>query len=196
MTYSIVAVDPKTRTLGVGVASGSIAVGSRVPWAMEGVGAIATQAYTNIKYGVEGLRLLRAGLDPESVLSKLLSEDEGREYRQVAIIDIRNRKAVHTGSLCPKWRGEYVGEDYVIIGNYIVGPMVIESARREMENRELGLAERLLRALVAGETAGGDVRGNRSAALIVVGRERVALRVDDARNPATILLRRFLEHRI
>ncbi len=188
MTYSIVAIDVKTKTLGVAVASGSIAVGTRVPWVKEYVGAIATQAYTNTMYGSKGLELLAKGYSPSEALEKLLNLDPERDYRQVAIIDAGNRKAVFTGEKCPDWKGQIIGDNYVIIGNLIVGENVLKAVENVF-NESLGpFPLRLLNALIAGEKEGGDRRGNRSAAIIVKGEYNVDIRIDNARNPTQKLL--------
>ena len=188
MTYSIVAIDEKTKTLGVAVASGSIAVGTRVPWVKEHIGAIATQAYTNTMYGSKGLELLAKGYSPSEALEKLLNLDPERDYRQVAIIDAGNRKAVFTGEKCPDWKGQIIGDNYVIIGNLIVGENVLKAVENVF-NESLGpFPLRLLNALIAGEKEGGDRRGNRSAAIIVKGEYNVDIRVDNARNPTQKLL--------
>ncbi len=184
MTFSIVAVNPETKTLGVAVASGSIAVGSRVPWVKEGIGAIATQAYTNTMYGSKGLKLLEKGYTPSDTLNKLLNLDPARENRQVAMIDIKNRKAVFTGKMCPDWKGQVIGKDYIIIGNLIVGEVVLKAVERAFNKSPGPLPLRLLNALVEGEREGGDRRGNRSAAIIVKGGYNLNIRVDNARNPA------------
>lgn len=191
MTYSIVALDKKTGSLAVAVASGSTAVGTRVPWVEENVGAIATQAYTNIIYGKEGLKLLKMGYTPEKALDELLKMDPEKEKRQVAIIDNQNRKTVFTGKECPDWKGEYIGEYYIIIGNLIVGSKVIDSARAILEKTEIVFPLRLAIALYEGEKAGGDRRGNRSAALVVRGRYNINIRIDDEENPAEKLLTVF-----
>ncbi len=188
MTYSIVAIDEKTKTLGVAVASGSIAVGTRVPLVKEHIGAIATQAYTNTMYGSKGLELLAKDYSPSEALEKLLNLDPERDYRQVAIIDAGNRKAVFTGEKCPDWKGQIIGDNYVIIGNLIVGENVLKAVENVF-NESLGpFPLRLLNALIAGEKEGGDRRGNRSAAIIVKGEYNVDIRVDNARNPTQKLL--------
>ncbi len=184
MTYSIIKLDRESETLGIAVASGSIAVAARVPWIKKGVGAIATQAYTNTMYGVEGLKLLESGLSPEETLKKLLARDDEPERRQVAILDIMNRKAVHTGKLCPHWHGELIGEDYIIIGNLITGEEVLFSAERALLSAMGGIIEKLINALVAGERAGGDRRGNRSAGIVIRGEIDLYETVDNDTNPA------------
>ena len=192
MTYSIVAIDSKTGTLGVAVASGSTAVATRVPWVEKNVGAIATQAYTNTMYGEKGLELLKQGLNPGEVLKRLLKEDPEAEMRQVAMLDIHNRKAIHTGALCPSWYGSIVGENYIIIGNFIVGEVVLREAEKTFINTEGNLVIKLLNALVAGEKAGGDRRGNNSSGIVVRGAIEVEERVDSSSNPAKKLYKKVL----
>jgi len=184
MTYSIIKLDKNTGTLGIAVASGSIAVATRVPWIKRGVGAIATQAYTNTMYGSEGLKLLEKGLDPSEALSRLLARDDEPEKRQVAIIDIMNRKAVHTGNLCPSWHGEVIGEDYIIIGNLITGEDVLLSAEKALIETRGSIVKKLISALVAGEKAGGDRRGNRSAGILIKGQINIYERIDNNSSPA------------
>lgn len=184
------ALSKDRRVMGVAVASGSTAVGSRVPHAMPGVGVIATQAYTNVAYGTEGLKLLAKGFPPGSVLEKLMAEDPQKEARQIAIMDFTGRKAVYTGAHAPKWCGEIVGEDYVVVGNLLRNLRVLESMAVRFENTEGTFALRLLEALKAGSKSGGDKRGEKSAAIIVVDKANVLLnlRVDESQNPVQKLL--------
>ncbi len=184
-TFSILAISKDCKFMGVAVASGSTAVGSRVPHAMPGIGVIATQAYTNVAYGIDGLTLLAKGLSPEEALEKLLAEDPQREMRQVAIMDFAGRKAVFTGAEAPKWRGEIVGEDYVVVGNLLRSGKVLESMADGFESSRGDLASRLLEALKEGSESGGDKRGEKSAALIAVDTAKVKLnlRVDEHKNP-------------
>ena len=198
MTYSILVVDKERKIVGIGVASGSIAVGDRVPWIRSGVGVVATQGYTNVSLGRMGLKLLETGIEPQEVLRSLLKMDTGYEYRQLAIMDLYGRKAAFTGKNCPEWKGQYIGEDYVIAGNYLAGSQVIEAAREVMENRELDIPLRLIKALIAGQEAGGDSRGNRSAIIIVENNRSIVIRVDNDPNPTENLLEKyktkFLKH--
>jgi len=185
-TFSIVARCPRSGALGVAVATGAIGVRSRVPHVAVGVGAIATQGYTEIMYGVLGLRLLKQGLEPKDVLEYLLERDAGREYRQVAIIDSKGRRAAHTGRRTPAWSGHRMGADYVVAGNLLSGEDVI-SAMEEAFKRSthLNFEERLLLVLEAGERAGGDRRGELSSALLVArpGSPILDLSVDYHENP-------------
>ena len=193
----MVARCPKTLTLGVCVSTAVPAVGSRVPHVEAGVGAIATQAKTNIFYGINGLKLLKAGLSPQAALEAMLKEDPDRESRQVIIIDIEGRTATFTGKETIGWKGHLVGKDYVVAGNMLAGSKVIEAMAQTFENSEGELAERLLKALEAGQEAGGDKRGRMSTALLVAGREQrgnrpiLDLRVDEHPNPVKELRRIF-----
>jgi len=184
-TYSILAISPDYRLMGIAVASGSTSVGDRVPHAKLGVGVIATQAYTNITYGIKGLELLANGLSPKDVLDRLLMEDLGRELRQVAIMDFNGRKAVFTGVNAPEFRGEIVGEGYVVVGNLLARKEVVKSMAEEFERSSGDLAWRMAKALKAGSECGGDRRGEKSAALIVVSTEKVEveIKVDKHVNP-------------
>lgn len=163
--------------MGVATASGSTNVGERVPHAKPGVGVIATQAYTNIAYGIKGLQLLREGLSPEQALAKLLREDSGRNMRQVAIIDFKRRKAVFTGSNVPEYWAEIMGENYIVIGNLLSTKDVVSSMAREFETSKGSLASRLVKALQAGSKSGGDKRGEKSSALLVVSGEKVEIEI-------------------
>jgi uncharacterized Ntn-hydrolase superfamily protein len=193
----MVARCPKTLSPGVCVSTAVPAVGSRVPHVEAGVGAIATQANTNIFYGINGLKLLKKGLSPQAALENMLKEDLDRESRQVIIIDREGRTAAFTGKETVGWKGHLVGRDYVVAGNMLVGSQVIEAMAQTFENSEGELAERLLKALEAGQEAGGDKRGRISAALLVAGREQRGnlpifdLRVDEHPNPVRELRRIF-----
>lgn len=192
-TFSIVAISPNSGLMGVAVATGSTSVGDRVPHAKLGVGVVATQAYTNVMYGLKGLELMAKGLSPKEALDKLLSEDRGRELRQVAMMDVKGRKAVFTGSKVPEWYGESIGKDYVVIGNSLAGKEVVSSMAQEFEGSSGDLAWRMMKALEAGSECGGDKRGERSAALIMVGPEKVEveIKVDMHENPIEELRRRL-----
>lgn len=185
MTFSIVARCSKTLALGVAVATASIAVGDRVPHVKAGVGAVATQAKTNVNYGIEGLKLLETGLSPKETLKILLAKDSEREERQVIMIDANGRVAAFTGEKTIEWKGHIVGRDYAVAGNMLVSGEVIEAMAFAFEESEGEiLAERLLRALEAGQQAGGDKRGRASAALKVQGSNlHMDLRVDFDSDP-------------
>lgn len=192
-TFSILAISHDSGLMGVATASGSTSVGDRVPHAKPRVGVIATQAYTNVTYGIKGLELLVKGLSPKESLDKLLMEDPDREMRQVAIMDFKGRKAVFTGVKTPEFRREIVGKDYVVLGNLLAGKEVVNSMAREFERSSGDLASRMVRALKAGSESGGDRRGEKSAALIVVGTEKVEveIRVDMHETPIEELHRKL-----
>ena len=199
-TFSIVAFDRKNGDLGVAVQSKFIAVGSVVPWARAGVGAVATQASVNVGYGPKALRMLEEGVASSEVLDRLLLEDDERQVRQVAIVDAKGIVATHTGTGCMEWAGHVTGDGYSCQGNILVGRDVVESMARAYDQTAGDLIDRLLAALSAGQKAGGDRRGQQSAALLVV-REKggyegftdryVDLRVDDSTHPIDELKRVF-----
>src|SRR5215469_6121303 len=202
-TFSIVAYDPVNGDWGVTVASKYFSVGSVVPWAEAGVGAIATQANVNVGYGPRGLDLLRQGLAAKDVLAKLLAEDQfpPTDGRQVAIIDRNGNIATYTGPNAPKWAGDRQGKTWSAQGNILVGPQVPEAMGKAFEATEGELAEKLFAALKAGDAAGGDSRGRQSASMLVVrkggGRNinndrYIYINVDDNPDPFTEL-RRLLD---
>lgn len=197
-TFSIVAYDPKTDDLGVAVQSRFLAVGAVVPWAKAGVGAIATQAYANTSYGPEGLKLLESGLSVQETLDKLIQADDGRAHRQVGIIDAKGNAVAYTGAETNAWAGHYIGKNYAAQGNILAGEEVILSMGEAFEKTEGPLAEKLIAALEAGQAAGGDTRGQQSAALLVVRKNGgfggfndryIDLRVDDHAQPIEELKR-------
>jgi len=192
-TFSILAISPDSKLMGVAVASGSTSVGDRVPHAKPRIGVIATQAYTNVSYGIRGLELMTQGLSPKEVLNRLLMEDLERELRQVAIMDFKKRKAVFTGAGVPEWHGEVTGENYVVIGNLLAGKNVVPNIAEEFERTSGDLAWMMTKALKAGSESGGDKRGERSAALIVVSREKVEveIKVDEHKAPINELIRKL-----
>ena len=192
-TFSILAISPDSRLMGVAVASGSTSVGERVPHARPGVGVIATQADTNLAYGIIGLKLLTEGLIPKEALNRLLMEDLERELRQVAIMDFQRRKAVFTGAKTPGFHGELVGENCVVIGNLLTGQEVVNSMTEEYEMSSGDLTQRLAMALKAGSESGGDKRGEKSAALIVVSTEKVEteIKIDVHEKPIEELCRKL-----
>jgi len=158
LTYSILALDPTTGQAGIAVASGSIAVGSRVPWAQHGVGVVATQAYTNPSLGPLILKYISEGMEATLALRRALSIDPSPAHRQVAVIDYRGDIAVHDGEWVPTWHGYIIHsrEVAVCIANLVVGPEVCQEAMRAFEHEAGSLAYRLLKALKAGHDAGGD----------------------------------------
>jgi len=197
-TFSLVARCSKTNAVGVCAATAIPAVGSVVPYAEAGVGAIATQALTNIIYGTRGLELLRSGLSPREALERMLREDPERESRQVIMIDAHGRTAAFTGKANVDWKGHLIRENYVVAGNMLVGAQVIQAMAEAFETSGAELEERLLRALEAGQEAGGDKRGKRSAALLVMKRPEyrgirpfIDLRVDYHEDPVKELRRIF-----
>jgi uncharacterized Ntn-hydrolase superfamily protein len=206
-TFSIVARDPRNGDLGVAVQSKFLAVGSVVPWARAGAGAIATQALANISYGPHGLDLLAQGLSAQDALNELLAADEQREHRQVGIVDHAGRAAAFTGRECFAWAGHVVGDGFCCQGNILVGEAVVSRMAAVFEQRRAThgeLAEQLLAALAAGQEAGGDRRGRQSAALYVarvggayggVLDRYVDLRVDDHPDPIAELSRLLQLHR-
>lgn len=202
-TFSIVAYDAAAGQWGVAVASRYFSVGSVVPWAEAGVGAIATQANVNVGYGPTGIELLKQGLSAKEVLKRLLEEDtfEGKDGRQVAIIDSKGNVAAFTGPNAPNWAGDRQGRNWSAQGNILVGPQVPDSMGKAFEATEGELAEKLWAALKAGDDAGGDSRGRQSASMLIVqkggGRNinndrYLYLNVDDAPNPFPEL-RRLLD---
>ncbi len=202
-TFSIVAYDAVEGEWGVTVASRYFSVGSVVPWAEAGVGAIATQANVNVGYGPRGLELLRQGRQAKDVLSQLLSEDkfEGKDGRQVAIIDASGGIATYTGLNAPTWAGDRQGKNWSAQGNILAGPQVVASMGQAFEATTGDLAEKLFAALKAGDEAGGDARGKQSASMLVVRKQggrninndrAIYINVDD--NPQPLgELRRLLD---
>ena len=199
-TFSIVALDRKNGDMGVAVQSKFIAVGSVVPWAKAGVGAVATQASANVDYGPKALRMLEEGLASSEVLERLLLEDQQNHGRQVGIVDAKGTVATYTGTGCMEWAGQVTGDGYSCQGNILAGRAVVESMAEAYERTAGDLIDKLLAALSAGQKAGGDRRGQQSAALLVV-REKggyegftdryVDLRVDDSTHPIDELKRVF-----
>ncbi len=201
-TFSIVAYDTETGAMGCAVESRYFAVGAVVCWGEAGVGVVATQANVNVGYGPKGVALLGEGLSAQQVVDRLLAEDAfpGKDGRQLAVVDARGGIAVHTGSAANAWAGHKTGASYSTQGNILMGAEVVDSMAKAFEETKASFAERLVSALEAGQTAGGDSRGQQSAAILVVqkgaGRNinndvAVRLHVDD--HPAPIAeLRRLL----
>jgi len=199
-TFSIVARDPKTKDLGVAVESKFIAVGSVVPWAQSGVGAVATQSYANPAYAPKALALMRRGIAPKDVVKRLVEKDKDAAQRQVGLVDARGRAAAFTGKECFDWAGHVVGKGYAIQGNILAGEDVVKSMARAYESTDGDLPVRLLAALSAGQRAGGDRRGQQSASLLIVREDGgyggfndrwVDVRVDDHPAPIEELIRIF-----
>jgi uncharacterized Ntn-hydrolase superfamily protein len=202
-TFSIVAYDAAAGDWGVAVASRYFSVGSVVPWAEAGVGAVATQANVNVGYGPKAIDLLKQGLTAKQVLDRLLAEDtfEGKDGRQVAIIDSKGNIAAFTGPNAPNWAGDRQGKNWSAQGNILVGPQVPDSMGKAFEATHGELAEKMWAALKAGDAAGGDSRGKQSASMLVVrkggGRNinndrYIYINVDDAPDPFPEL-RRLLD---
>jgi uncharacterized Ntn-hydrolase superfamily protein len=167
-TFSIVARDPATGELGVAVQSKFIAVGAVVPWAKAKVGAVATQSYANTTYGPKALALLEEGVPPADVLSKLTEADEGREHRQVGVVAADGKSATFTGAKCNAWAGGLAEQDFCVQGNILAGEAVVKGMAKAFKETPGDLGDRLLAALRAGQDAGGDTRGQQSAALLIV----------------------------
>lgn len=192
MTFSIVARDEESGDLGVAVQSKFLAVGSVVPWARAGVGAIATQSFANVAYGPDGLALLEAGATAREALDQLVAGDGLRAERQAGIVDAQGGAATHTGSGCFAWAGGRIGPGFAAQGNILAGPAVVDGLAETFLAGGAPFPELLVRCLAAADAAGGDRRGRESAALLVVrsgggyggGNDRwIDLRVDDHPDP-------------
>src|SRR5438094_10275867 len=202
-TYSIAACDLDASQWGVATQSKFLAVGSVVPWAEPQVGAIATQAYANPRYGPQGLRLLREGLAAEEVVERLTSGDEGRDHRQLGVVDREGRSASFTGAECLEWAGGRTGSCYAAQGNILVSAETVDAIAETFESSKGPLADRLLDCLDAAQAAGGDRRGQQSAAILVVEKDGgygklsdtvVELRVEDNERPLEELRRLYRLH--
>ncbi|MGQ9626944.1 MAG: DUF1028 domain-containing protein [Anaerolineae bacterium] len=204
-TFSIVACDLEKREWGVAVQSKFLAVGALVPWARAEVGAVATQAWANLSYGPRGLELMAKGKSAREALEALIAEDEGRAKRQVGLVDSKGRAAAFTGEECFPWAGHVVGPNYACQGNILVSEATVEAMARAFEETQGILADRLVAALLAGQAAGGDSRGQQSAALLVVKEKGsyggytdryIDLRVDEHLTPIEELKRILKLHKI
>jgi uncharacterized Ntn-hydrolase superfamily protein len=202
-TYSIAACNLEAGQWGVATQSKFLAVGSVVPWAEPQVGAIATQAYANPRYGSEGLALLREGLTAEQVVDRLTSADEGRDHRQLGVVDREGRSASFTGDECLEWAGGRTGPCYAAQGNILVSAETVDALAETFEGSSGALADRLLDCLDAAQAAGGDRRGQQSAAILVVQQDGgyaklsdvvVELRVEDHERPLEELRRLYRLH--
>ncbi|MFD5249977.1 DUF1028 domain-containing protein [Amycolatopsis sp. NPDC058340] len=198
MTYSIVARDPATGQLGVGAQTHFFGVGTLLPWAEPGVGAVATQAFVNVDFGPRGLELLRAGVPAPSTVDLLVAGDPDSGYRQLGVVDARGSVGMHTGESCAPQAASARGHQVAVQGNMLATPEVCQAALSAFESTGGELADRLLAGLQAAEAAGGDVRGSQSAALLVVSGTRgpapwnevvTDLRVDDHPDPLAELSR-------
>jgi uncharacterized Ntn-hydrolase superfamily protein len=187
MTWSIIARDPLTGQIGIAVATRFFAVGARVPHIAPGIGGIATQALVNPYYGIDGVKLLREGSSPREVIDTVIADDDGRESRQLHVMDTKGRIAAHTGRECIDWCGHIQGDGFSLAGNMLAGAAVLaDTAKAFAANASLPFAQRLIVAMKAGEAAGGDKRGKQSAALVIHGDEEwsdLDLRVDDHTDP-------------
>jgi uncharacterized Ntn-hydrolase superfamily protein len=203
-TYSICACDLEAGQWGVATQSKFLAVGSVVPWATPHVGAVATQSYANPRYGPDGLELLRGGCSAEETIARLTAADGDREQRQIGIVDAAGRGATYTGSGCHAWAGGRAGDGYAAQGNILVSAATVDAlVDTFLATAGSPLAERLIDCLAAAQAAGGDRRGQQSAALLVVERDSgyaglsdtlVDLRVDDHQRPIEELRRLFRLH--
>ena len=203
-TFSIAAVDRDSGEVGVAVASRFLAVGAVVPWARAGAGAIVTQAMANMADGTRGLDLLAQGLSAEETLARLTHDDPELGHRQIALVDLRGGSAAHTGGMCMPWAGHRGGLGYTCQGNILSGPLVVDAMAGAFESSGVALPERMLGAIRAGEAAGGDSRGQQSAALYVAKDggsfgghldRFIDLRVDDHPDPLPELARLLELHR-
>ncbi len=168
MTFSIIARDPASAAFGVAVSTAVPCVGAIVPHAKAGVGAIATQSFSNIDLGIEGMKLLELGLSPRAALEGLLADDPGAHVRQVAGIDAQGRTFAHSGAECVDWYGSRDGDNFSVQGNMLTGADVIEAMANAYDSLDgKWIGSRLMAALEAGQAVGGDKRGRQSAALIV-----------------------------
>jgi uncharacterized Ntn-hydrolase superfamily protein len=199
-TFSVVGYDPDAKEWGVAVASKFLAVGSVVPWVEAGAGAVATQSFANVKYGPKGLELMRGdgGKTAAEVIKALTDDDDGRESRQVGLVDAKGEAATYTGKKCQPWAGGKTGKHYACQGNILTGPEVVDAMAKAFEEAKGPLAWRLMASLEAGDKAGGDKRGKQSAAIYVAkakggyggGNDRyIDFRVDDHKEPIPELAR-------
>lgn len=196
MTFSIVARDPETGAFGVAVSTAVPCVGGIVPHIKPGVGAIATQAYTNPALAIDGLPLIEQGMSPEEALTSLLAKDVGAATRQCAGIDVKGRVFAFSGNECVDWYGSRSGENYSVQGNMLVGAETVDAMAEAFEESRGHLSSRLLKALEAGQAAGGDNRGRESAALVVAPFDdaeysKIDIRVDLHHDPVAELRRIF-----
>lgn len=191
-TYSIVARDPKTGEMGVAVQSHWFSVGSIVSWGEAGVGVIATQSFVNPSFGQRGLEMLKQGMTAQEVVDLLIASDEGRDFRQLAIVDAKGNSAAYTGSKCIPEAGHIVGDNYCVEANLMLSNLVWSEMSKAFESSDGPLAERLVAALEAAQNVGGDIRGQQSAAILIVKGEAtgklwedryIDLRVEDHPEP-------------
>jgi len=194
MTWSIIARDPATGAFGVAVTTKFFAVGALCPHAKSGIGALATQALINPTYGSRGLGMLTDDMPAEDVVKRLIASDDGREARQLHVVDRAGRVAAHTGANCIGWCGHKTGDGFSVAGNMLAGESVVGATFASFGSSKKALADRFLDALDAGQTEGGDKRGKQSAALIIYTGEdypALSLRVDDHAEPLAELRRLY-----
>jgi uncharacterized Ntn-hydrolase superfamily protein len=205
MTYSIVAFDPDEQAWGVAVASKFLAVGAVVSWARAGAGAVATQALCKMSFGPEGLALMAQGKSAQETLDSLLKNDPGAAGRQVGMVDSRGGAAAHTGSQCMDWAGHRIGRDFACQGNILTGGNTLDAMAETFTSAKGELADRLVAALLAGDTIGGDRRGKQAAAIVVArpgggyggDTDRyLDLRVDDGPEPVLKLQNLLASHHL
>jgi len=198
MTFSIVGYDPETGEIGIAVHSKAFSVGSLVPFVKAGIGAVATQSLVNVSLGAIGLELFEEGRNPAQALEHFRSIDTGIEYRQLGMFSVKHGSFSFTGESCIGYAGGITGENYAIQGNILTGPEVIQAMADAFENGEGTLADRLFAAIKSGNDAGGDARGEQSAAIVVehkgqgranYGDRKIDLRVEDADDPISELKR-------
>jgi uncharacterized Ntn-hydrolase superfamily protein len=197
-TFSIVGHDPDAKEWGVAVASKFLAVGSVVPWVEAGVGAVATQSFANVTFGPKGLELMRKGKTSEEAMKAVTDDDEGRDQRQVGMVDAKGEASTYTGKRCNAWAGGKTGKHYACQGNILTGVEVVDAMAKAFEEAKGPLAWRLMAALEAGDKAGGDKRGRQSAAVYVakpkggflgLNDRYIDFRVDDHKEPIPELAR-------
>jgi uncharacterized Ntn-hydrolase superfamily protein len=203
-TYSIVARDPETGEMGVAVQSHWFSVGSIVTWGEAGVGVVATQSFVNPAFGPDGLAILKSGMTADQVVDKLIADDEGKDLRQLAIIDVNGNVKSYTGKNCIPAAGNIVGKNYSVQANLMLNERVPAAMSKSFEESTGPLAERLIKALFAAQEVGGDIRGKQSAAILVVkGKStgkvwedrEIDLRVEDSPEPLKELSRLLKVHR-
>lgn len=204
-TFSVVAYDSRTGELGIAVQSKFLSVGAVVPWLETGVGAIATQAWANTSYGPRGLDMMRGGADAAEAIDRLTLDDSDRAHRQVGAVDASGRAAAYTGTQCIEWAGDFAGDGFAVAGNCLAGTQVVAELARAFSQTSGALADRLIGSLRAGQHAGGDKRGQQSAALSIVkagggygglNDRYLDLRVDDHPQPIEELARILELHKL
>ena len=203
-TYSIVALDEATGELGVAVQSHWFSVGSSVPWAKAGVGAVATQSFVKVDYGPDGLRLMESGMTATKALEILISQDDGEAVRQIGMIDFNGNVTAHTGKRCIAHAGHIIGKNYSVQANMMAKSTVPKAMANAFDNSKGDLADRMMAALEAAETEGGDIRGKQSAAMLIVSGDptgvvwkdtNLRLRIEDHPTPLIELKRLIRIHR-